>query len=82
MKKILDGKEVLYEIVIEHRTFTKLRLLDRIRVLFGCKIIVYSELYCNHKTTVMARRATAIVTPIFKKAKKPQGNGVLKSAKK
>lgn len=66
--KILNGEEVEYQDVIHHKTTTEFSFWDRIKILFGAKLVIKSELFTGHEFCIIhGSDATSYVEPLIRK---------------
>lgn len=73
--KIINGEPVEYLDVVHHRTTTKFKGWDKIKILFGREVIVNSQLFTKHEhCQVICSEAIAHVAPMIKR--KSTGKGM------
>lgn len=56
-KKLIDGREVVFEAVIPLQAFSRLNPWQALKAMFGVRVVVYGQIFVNRKCTVMHRRA-------------------------
>lgn len=62
MRKIINGKEIVYGNQLQLGTTAKFKLFDRIRILFGFQVQVFSNTYlAQQQVTVVANEVRTIV---------------------
>ncbi len=68
--KTINGRVITYSDVIHHDTHTVFGFMDRVRILFGKKATISSELYTKEEVNVLACEVKSYCQPIFKKRRK------------
>lgn len=70
-KKTVNGREIEYLDVIHHNSITSFSFYDRIKILFGKKLHVQSQIYTDHEyCKVLGSDSKTFVEPFFTRRKK------------
>jgi len=64
MTKTINNTEINYLDVVHHTTTTRFSLWDRIKILFGEKVIVESKLYTAEECNIVATEIKTRVAPM------------------
>ncbi len=74
----VNGRMVTHKDVIHHTTTTVFGFFDRIKILFGRKVFITSQIYTMNDTCeVICSKAHTVVEKIFKN--KSTGQGLMQS---
>jgi hypothetical protein len=75
---LVNDRVVTHKDVIYHTTTTTFRFIDRIRILFGKRVIIQSDIFTmNDEAKVVATKATTHVEKVFRR--KLKGYGVIQT---
>jgi hypothetical protein len=70
METFIENRTIQYEDVVLHTTITQLGFVDRLKILFGARIYINSEIFTGEVVNVKGSKATTIVEKLFKSKSK------------